>query len=94
MPEYFRERIFGNCRSLEGAKLEKASLNRANLSGANLDSANLQNVQFGCFDFSEKPKCTNLENIEWNKYTQWQGIKGWDKVKSIPPALKKQLGLQ
>ncbi|NJM46862.1 MAG: hypothetical protein HC860_12490, partial [Alkalinema sp. RU_4_3] len=50
-PVYFRERVFGNCRSLENAKLEKASLYfanlggasfyRANLSGTNLDWANL-----------------------------------------------------
>jgi uncharacterized protein YjbI with pentapeptide repeats len=51
MPAYFRERIFGNCRSLTLANLEKArlvsadlsnaSLGGANLSGASLDGANL-----------------------------------------------------
>jgi hypothetical protein len=38
---YFRERFFGNCRSLENAKLEKANLNSANLSAAMLDNSNL-----------------------------------------------------
>ncbi|MBD2078710.1 pentapeptide repeat-containing protein [Leptolyngbya sp. FACHB-17] len=38
---YFRERIFGNCRSLRQAKLAKANLMDANLSGADLERANL-----------------------------------------------------
>jgi Caspase domain/Pentapeptide repeats (8 copies) len=146
IPEYFRERFFGYCRSLKSAGLEKASLSGENLSGANLSGANLsgadlnranlsnadlnganlsgahlfgadlsganlngtnlsstvlgganlKNVRFGCSEISlsGKPECTNLENIQWYENTQWQGIKDWDKVKNIPPALKKQLGLR
>jgi hypothetical protein len=146
MPEYFRERIFGNCRSLDKADLEKAdltsvnlsgaslgsanlsganlgganlssarlgganlssanlnvanltsaSLEGANLSGAKLYSANLTNVWFGCFEkyITDKPGCTNLENVKWNEGTQWQYIEGWEKVKNIPPKLKQQLGLR
>ncbi len=41
VPVYFRERVFGNCQSLQSAKLEKAYLLNANLSGANLSGANL-----------------------------------------------------
>jgi uncharacterized protein YjbI with pentapeptide repeats len=39
---YFRERVFGNCRSLAKAKLEGASLDFVNLSGADLFMANLK----------------------------------------------------
>ncbi|NEQ66367.1 MAG: AAA family ATPase [Symploca sp. SIO2D2] len=46
---YFRERIFGNCRTLQGVNLENAdlqgtNLSRANLSQANLSGSNLDNV--------------------------------------------------
>jgi uncharacterized protein YjbI with pentapeptide repeats len=79
---------------LSSASLDGANLSGARLNDARLNGANLINVQFGCFDISEISKCTNLENINWDENTQWQGIKGWDKVKNIPPALKQQLGLQ
>jgi Pentapeptide repeats (8 copies) len=52
MPQYFRERIFGNCRSLNGANLEKARLNGANLSGASLDLANLSGANLGFANLS------------------------------------------
>jgi uncharacterized protein YjbI with pentapeptide repeats len=41
LPTYFRDRIFGNCRSLQSVDLSGAKLNSANLSGAYLVSANL-----------------------------------------------------
>ncbi|MGI0494608.1 pentapeptide repeat-containing protein [Alkalinema pantanalense CENA528] len=41
---YFRERAFGNCRSLQNAKLDKADLRFASLDGADLKSANLSSA--------------------------------------------------
>ncbi|KAM3094613.1 pentapeptide repeat-containing protein [Phormidesmis sp. 146-12] len=41
VPQYFRERVFGNCRSLNNATLANASLTGENLSGAYLIGANL-----------------------------------------------------
>jgi uncharacterized protein YjbI with pentapeptide repeats/energy-coupling factor transporter ATP-binding protein EcfA2 len=41
IPDYIRERAFGNCRSLSSANLKDADLSGANLSGANLSGANL-----------------------------------------------------
>jgi len=51
VPTYFRERIFGNCRTLEGVNLDKADLQGTNLSGANLSKANLSEA--------------NLDNVIW-----------------------------
>jgi uncharacterized protein YjbI with pentapeptide repeats len=45
MSRYFRERVFGNCRSLNRANLNGAQLNTENLSGAPLYNANLRNAQ-------------------------------------------------
>jgi uncharacterized protein YjbI with pentapeptide repeats len=85
-----------NDASLLSANLSGSHLNGANLSGVSLVHAYLKNVRFGCFGFSDsgKLKCTNFKNVKWDKYTQWQGIQGWDEVQNIPPALKKQLGLR
>ncbi len=41
---YFRDRLFGNCRSLENAKLERANLMNVNLENVNLEGANLEGV--------------------------------------------------
>lgn len=51
VPRYFRERIFGNCRTLQAAKLDKAALQGTNLSGANLSDAKLGGA--------------NLDNVIW-----------------------------
>jgi hypothetical protein len=118
VPKYIRELVFGNCRSLQSAKLEKADLSNANLSGADLSDANLsgadlsnanlggadliganlKDIQFGCLEGTGSSgkqirHCSNLEDIQWDKDTQWQGSKGWEQVENIPPALKQQLGL-
>ncbi len=52
MPEYLRERIFGNCRSLDSANLEKANLDSANLSGADLSSVNLSGADLSLANLS------------------------------------------
>jgi hypothetical protein len=45
--EYFRERIFGNCRSLQNANLAKAHLVGANLIDTDFRSANLSGANLG-----------------------------------------------
>jgi len=44
IPQYFVERVFGNCRSLQKASLRDASLSDANLSDANLSFADLHDA--------------------------------------------------
>ncbi len=93
--------------NLSDARLGEANLSRAtlaltNLSRADLGRANLQEVRFKCTKYlsiSEKGKelrrlCSNLKDIKWDKYTNWQGIQGWETVENIPPALQQQLGLK
>lgn len=95
MPEYFRERFFGNCRSLKSAKLRNASLESAELRGANLESADLHGARLVGADLSDADLVgANFKNIQWDEFTKWQGIQGWDQVKNIPPALKQKLRLQ
>jgi uncharacterized protein YjbI with pentapeptide repeats len=89
--EFGRTNLSG--ATLDLANLSGATLDGANLSGATLDLANLKNVRFECGDVFQKPECSNLNNIKWDKSTQWEGIQNWDKAKNIPSALKKQLGL-
>jgi Caspase domain/Pentapeptide repeats (8 copies) len=55
MPAYFRERIFGNCRSLESANLEAASLDSVNLGGVNLSYANLEGASLINTNLSGSP---------------------------------------
>ncbi len=50
--QYLRERVFGNCRSLQNAKLEKADLSFANLSSANLWGANLTGADLNAANLS------------------------------------------
>lgn len=50
--QYFRERSFGNCRSLDNLDLKDASLFNANLSGASLDFANLSGANLDRLDLS------------------------------------------
>jgi uncharacterized protein YjbI with pentapeptide repeats len=52
IPTYFRERVFGNCRSLSGVNLNHANLNYANLSGSELSSANLSSAQLNSTNLS------------------------------------------
>jgi hypothetical protein len=84
---------------LRSANLSNANLINTDLESASFRNANLKNVTFGCDQGFDKnggrfEGCTNLENIKWDKTTQWSGIKGWGKAKNIPPELKQQLGLK
>jgi uncharacterized protein YjbI with pentapeptide repeats len=49
---YFRERIFGNCRSLQDVKLNRANLEFLNLSGADIKSADLSDANIKSADLS------------------------------------------
>ncbi|MBP0004843.1 MAG: pentapeptide repeat-containing protein [Cyanobacteria bacterium SBC] len=64
---------------LNGADLSGASFRSADLSGADLRGAVLSNDVFG--------------DIRWDKYTQWQGVRGLKTARNVPEALKKQLNL-
>lgn len=55
---YFKERMWGNCRSLESAKLVNAPLRYANLSGAYFYNADLRGAGFSGTDLSN----ANLEH--------------------------------
>jgi uncharacterized protein YjbI with pentapeptide repeats len=57
MPTYFRERVFGNCRSLDEVNLNGASLDNVNLSGASLYHANLSGASL----YSANLSSTNLQ---------------------------------
>jgi len=50
---YFKERVWGNCRSLEGARLVNAPLIDANLSGAYLYNADLRGANLGGTNLSD-----------------------------------------
>jgi uncharacterized protein YjbI with pentapeptide repeats len=52
IPTYFRERVFGNCRSLSSKNLGYAKLNGTNLSGANFNGTNLSGANFNDTDLS------------------------------------------
>lgn len=94
---------------LRNANLRWANLDNADLSAADLDAAdftrtslrgtNLKGANFACSEginaLEKRTRlCTNLEDIEWDKNTQWQGTTGWEQVENIPLALKQQLGLR
>ena len=53
IPEYFRERVVGNCRSLDSANLSGASLDSTNLSGARLMGANLSDARLELANLSD-----------------------------------------
>ena len=88
IPKYFRERVVGNCRSLDKSNLSRAWLpgvnlngaifDGANLSEANLEVANLENAKFECveYEYLNTCECPNLKNIKWDKATTWNNIKG------------------
>jgi Caspase domain/Pentapeptide repeats (8 copies) len=82
-----------------GARASKANFNGSNLSGARLNGAHLEDARFACFDDRSAEnkrvrQCPNMQDIKWDKNTNWQGIQGWETVENIPPALKQQLGLK
>jgi uncharacterized protein YjbI with pentapeptide repeats len=61
VPQYFRERMFGNCRSLQGSNLSRADLSSTNLSGANLNLANLSDTNLNLANLSDTN--LNLANL-------------------------------
>ncbi|MEM9089457.1 MAG: pentapeptide repeat-containing protein [Cyanobacteria bacterium P01_F01_bin.53] len=52
IPQYFAERMFGNCRSLSGASLRESDLRESDLSNANLSEANLSSANLSGADLS------------------------------------------
>jgi Caspase domain/Pentapeptide repeats (8 copies) len=67
VPQYFRERMFGNCRSLDSTNLRGAKLDGANLSGTNLDSANLSFTKLNAVNLSgANLGSANLKNVTFD----------------------------
>jgi uncharacterized protein YjbI with pentapeptide repeats len=52
VPDYIRERFFGNCQTLSGVNLKSAVLENGKLSGANLHNANLDGASLGYADLT------------------------------------------
>ncbi|MEM7769241.1 MAG: pentapeptide repeat-containing protein [Cyanobacteria bacterium P01_A01_bin.37] len=70
--------------NLKRANLSRTNLSRAYLSEANLREANLRGANL---------RATDLQDIQWNQDTNWEGVQGLDTAKNVPEALKQQLGL-
>ena len=70
--------------SLVGARLVDASLVGASLVGASLVGASLVGARLDG---------ASLEDIYWDKETQWSNISGLKEALNVPEALKEQLGL-
>lgn len=90
---------------LDKANLEDADLRDANLAGACLKGANLKNAKFGrhpnfgvetfqignlgTFQMTE----VSLKDIEWDEYTNWEGVTGLETIKNVPQELIEQLAI-
>ncbi|MBD2535756.1 pentapeptide repeat-containing protein [Nostoc flagelliforme FACHB-838] len=68
--------------NLKGANLLMASLQMADLSGANLSGANLRDADL----FRAE-----LNNITWDKNTNWNNVQGLDEALNVPKSLLSQL---
>ncbi|MBW4582215.1 MAG: pentapeptide repeat-containing protein [Tildeniella nuda ZEHNDER 1965/U140] len=71
--------------NLAHASLYSAPLAYATLSHANLASANLGEADLGY---------ANLQDIFWDKNTNWEGVQGLETAVNVPEALKRQLGME
>ena len=79
--EYPYSISMGNGCAMQTIKSE-VSFRGANLTGANFEDTILKNV-----DFTK----ANLENIRWDKKTDWTGAKGLEAARNVPKALQKML---
>ncbi|MGB5963105.1 MAG: pentapeptide repeat-containing protein, partial [Coleofasciculaceae cyanobacterium] len=80
--------------NLSDAYLSGADLFGADLSGANLRSANLRDANLSDAYLSGANLIgAILENISWDKDTNWDGVRELETAKNVPEALKQQLGL-
>jgi len=89
-----------NCKgaNFRNAQLESANFRSSNVVGANFYGAQLSSADF-CFadlrkaDFSCSILSSDLQQIQWNDETNWEGVKGLESAIGVPEALKRQLGL-
>ncbi len=77
LPTYFRERAFGNCRSLKNVNLMNAELSNTDLSNANLVGANLVGANLRNTDLSN----ANLRNTDLSNFIS---ISGCIPISSFP----------
>ena len=82
------------CLDLTGASLEETRLDRARLDGARLDRARLDGASLAEASLVGASLVgASLEDIYWDKETQWSNISGLKEALNVPEALKEQLGL-
>ncbi len=74
---------------LTGADLTRADLTGADLTGADLTGADLTRADLTGADIAY----ANLQDISWNKRTNWKKVKGCETARNIPEELKQKLGL-
>jgi hypothetical protein len=79
--------------NLSSANLIYADLSSADLISANLISANLSRANFSRADLSSAILSDRSGCIQWDEYTNWQGVRGLETAVGVPEELKKQLGL-
>ncbi|MCF2148315.1 pentapeptide repeat-containing protein [Desmonostoc muscorum LEGE 12446] len=75
--------------NLSGANLSPANLSNANLSNANLSGANLKGAYISDAYLSDEV----FGDISWDKSTNWEYVRGLDRARNVPEALKQELGL-
>ncbi|GET39009.1 NACHT domain-containing protein [Microseira wollei] len=84
---------------LRGADLRGANLRGANLRGANLRGADLRGANLGVLTLNDEnsniveQRRTNLANITWDEYTNWENVRGLETAENVPEALKQHLGM-
>ena len=96
-------RFIGNSNlknaNLQGADMMLAILIGSNFENADLRGTNLSQATFSCLKkddavLKDISLCPNLNNIQWDDKTNWDGVKGLETVENIPLNLKKKLGLR
>ncbi|HEY9698805.1 MAG TPA: pentapeptide repeat-containing protein [Trichocoleus sp.] len=85
-----------------GAVLSDVSLRSANLFGVDLSDADLSNadlsgtllystVLHGASLTNANISNANMKDVQWDKDTNWEGVRGWRTAQNLPEALRQQL---
>ncbi len=79
--------------NLKHVKFIDANLCRANLLGANLSGSNLSGADLSSADLTVARLSDENGTVQWDEYTNWDGVVGLDSAIGVPVALKHQLNL-
>ncbi len=85
--------------NLQGANCQRTNLVAVDLSGSNLSHANLirsllQSATLNGTNLADADLIgSDLEDISWDKNTQWQGIRGLETARNVPESLMRLLRL-